>query len=71
MACVQLINALVSTPDDLDFRLHLRNEFIREGMSEPFQVCVEFNNKDKKMSLINEGLWIPVTVGIYQSWVLC
>lgn len=38
MACIQLINALVATPDDLDFRLHLRNEFIREGMSEPFQV---------------------------------
>ena len=43
MACVQLINALVSTPDDLDFRLHLRNEFIREGMSEPFQVGIEFS----------------------------
>lgn len=38
MACVQLINALVSTPDDLDFRLHLRNEFVREGLNDPLQV---------------------------------
>ena len=38
VACVQLINALVSTPDDLDFRLHLRNEFAREGLNEPLQV---------------------------------
>lgn len=38
VACVQLINALVSTPDDLDFRLHLRNEFVREGLNDPLQV---------------------------------
>ncbi|KAF0298551.1 Protein diaphanous [Amphibalanus amphitrite] len=27
-----LINSLVSSPDDLDFRLHLRNEFMRVGL---------------------------------------
>ncbi|KAI8479217.1 Protein diaphanous 1 [Branchiostoma belcheri] len=32
VACVQFINALTSTPDDLDFRLHLRNEFMRAGL---------------------------------------
>ncbi|XP_048243812.1 protein diaphanous homolog 2-like isoform X2 [Haliotis rufescens] len=32
LACIQLVNALVSTPDDLDFRLHLRNEIMRTGM---------------------------------------
>ncbi|KAL5011351.1 hypothetical protein ScPMuIL_009902 [Solemya velum] len=32
VACIQLVNALVSTPDDLDFRLHLRNEFMRTGI---------------------------------------
>ena len=31
-ACIQLVNAIVSTPDDLDFRLHLRNEFMRTGL---------------------------------------
>lgn len=45
VACVQLINALVSTPDDLDFRLHLRNEFVREGLNDPLQVHVHVTFK--------------------------
>lgn len=32
VACMQLINALVTSPDDLDLRLHLRNEFMRSGL---------------------------------------
>ena len=32
VACIQLVNALVSSPDDLDFRIHLRNEFMRTGL---------------------------------------
>lgn len=51
VACIQLINALVSTPDDLDFRLHLRNEFIREGMSEPFQDLRDLENDDLNVQL--------------------
>lgn len=31
---MQLINALVTSPDDLDFRLHIRNEFMRCGLKE-------------------------------------
>lgn len=31
-ACLQLINAIVETPDDLEFRLHLRNEIMRTGL---------------------------------------
>ncbi|XP_076880922.1 protein diaphanous homolog 3-like isoform X2 [Brachyhypopomus gauderio] len=34
VACMQLINALVTSPDELDFRLHVRNEFIRCGLRE-------------------------------------
>uniref|UniRef100_A0A673BHP0 Diaphanous-related formin 3 n=1 Tax=Sphaeramia orbicularis TaxID=375764 RepID=A0A673BHP0_9TELE len=34
VACMQLINALVTSPDELDFRLHIRNEFIRCGLKE-------------------------------------
>ena len=33
-----LINALVSSPDDLDFRLHLRNEFMRDGLMDILEV---------------------------------
>ena len=37
--CVMiLINALVSSPDELDFRLHLRNEFMRDGLMDILEV---------------------------------
>ena len=29
---MQFINALVTSPYDLDFRIHLRNEFLRSGL---------------------------------------
>ncbi|XP_060063333.1 protein diaphanous homolog 2-like [Ylistrum balloti] len=32
VACIQLVNAIISTPDDLDFRIHLRNEIMRTGL---------------------------------------
>ena len=32
VACLTLINALISSPEDLDFRMHLRNEFMRVGL---------------------------------------
>lgn len=38
VACVQLINTIVITPDDLDFRLHLRNEFMRVGFTDILEV---------------------------------
>ena len=31
VACMKLINALITINEDLDFRLHLRNEFFRSG----------------------------------------
>lgn len=31
IACLQLVNVLVCTPDELDFRMHLRNEIMRAG----------------------------------------
>ncbi|XP_008592925.1 PREDICTED: protein diaphanous homolog 3 isoform X2 [Galeopterus variegatus] len=34
VACMQLINALVTSPDDLDLRFHIRNEFMRCGLKE-------------------------------------
>lgn len=38
VACMQLINALVTSPDELDLRLHIRNEFMRCGLKEIFPV---------------------------------
>ena len=38
MACLTLINALISSPEDLDFRMHLRNEFMRVGLIDVLEV---------------------------------
>lgn len=38
IACLQLTNAIISTPDDLDFRIHLRNEFWRAGLIDYIEV---------------------------------
>lgn len=38
IACLQLINAIVATPDDLEFRLHLRNEIMRVGLMDILDV---------------------------------
>lgn len=34
VASMTLVNAFISTPDDLDFRMHLRNEFMRTGLAD-------------------------------------
>ena len=38
LACLQFINAIVNTPDDVDFKLHLRNEFMRGGLGDVLYV---------------------------------
>ena len=38
LACLQFINAIVNTPEDIDFKIHLRNEFIRGGLDEMLMV---------------------------------
>ena len=40
IACLQLTNAIISTPDDLDFRIHLRNEFWRAGLVDLVEVSI-------------------------------
>ncbi|KAI0214816.1 diaphanous related formin [Lamellibrachia satsuma] len=48
VACMQLINAIVSQPDDLDFRLHLRNEFMRTGMIDALEGLEMVPNEEVK-----------------------
>jgi len=36
--CLMLTNAVISSSDDLDFRMHLRNEFMRVGLSDVLEV---------------------------------
>ena len=38
--CMTLINAIITSPDDLDFRMHLRNEFLREGLLDVLDVSI-------------------------------
>ena len=42
LACLQFINAIVNTPEDIDFKIHLRNEFMRGGLGDMLAVseCV-------------------------------
>ena len=46
-----MINALVATPDDLDFRLHLRNEIIREGFAEALPGLRDIDSDDLNVQL--------------------
>lgn len=41
LACLQFINAIVNTPDDIDFKIHLRNEFMRGGLEDMLMVSWE------------------------------
>ncbi|KAG8234233.1 hypothetical protein J437_LFUL007738 [Ladona fulva] len=50
VVCMQLINAIVTTPDDMDFRIHLRNEFMRMGLSD----ALELLSKDASEDLVKQ-----------------
>ncbi|XP_054829401.1 protein diaphanous homolog 3 [Eublepharis macularius] len=56
VACMQLINALVTSPEDLDFRLHIRNEFMRCGLKErlPQLKCIKNDALDIQLKVFWE-----------------
>ena len=51
MACLTLINALISSPDDLDFRVHLRNEFMRDGLIDVLEALENDKGEDLQTQL--------------------
>uniref|UniRef100_A0A8C0EPS8 Diaphanous related formin 2 n=1 Tax=Bubo bubo TaxID=30461 RepID=A0A8C0EPS8_BUBBB len=51
VACMQLINALVTSPDDLDFRIHLRNEFLRCGLKKILPGLKDKDNEELDIQL--------------------
>ncbi|NWS16398.1 DIAP1 protein, partial [Pachyramphus minor] len=51
IACMQLINALVTSPDDLDFRIHLRNEFLRCGLKKLLPALKDKENDELDIQL--------------------
>ncbi|XP_077014508.1 protein diaphanous homolog 3 isoform X2 [Tamandua tetradactyla] len=56
VACMQLINALITSPDDLDIRLHIRNEFMRCGLKEilPNLKCIKNDGLDIQLKVFDE-----------------
>lgn len=42
--CMQLINALISRVEELDFRIHLRSELMRLGLREQLKVTTRTHN---------------------------
>lgn len=55
VACMQLINALVTSPDELDFRIHLRNEFLRCGLKKILPDLKEMEELDIQLKVFNEN----------------
>lgn len=51
VACMQLINALVTSPYELDFRIHLRNEFLRSGLKAMLPDLKEKENDELDIQL--------------------
>ena len=46
-----MINALISSPDDLDFRVHLRNEFMRDGLIDVLEALDNDKGEDLQTQL--------------------
>ncbi|CAG0878556.1 unnamed protein product, partial [Darwinula stevensoni] len=64
-ACLQLINALVTEPEDLDFRLHLRNEFMRIGLGDILEVKFLFSLQSSvnlKVGMLDRDLMMQIEV---------
>ncbi|XP_053555370.1 LOW QUALITY PROTEIN: protein diaphanous homolog 2 [Bombina bombina] len=51
VACMQFINALVTSPEDVDFRIHLRNEFLRGGLKQILPDLKEKENEELDIQL--------------------
>ncbi|XP_053329121.1 protein diaphanous homolog 2 isoform X1 [Spea bombifrons] len=50
-SCMQFINALLTSPEDLDYRIHLRNEFLRCGLKQVLQDLKEKENEELDIQL--------------------
>merc|ERR1719341_2431983 len=51
VACLTLINALITSPEDLDFRIHLRNEFMRVGLIDVLEALENDRGEDLQTQL--------------------
>ena len=51
VACLTLINALISSPDNLDFRVHLCNEFMWDGLIDVLEALENDKGEDLQTQL--------------------
>ncbi len=49
--CMILINAIITSPDDLDFRMHLRNEFMRVGLLDVLETLETDTSEELQVQL--------------------
>ncbi|KAM4732380.1 protein diaphanous homolog 1-like isoform 2-T2 [Anableps anableps] len=49
--CMQLINALISRAEELDFRIHIRSELLRLGLREQLKEVRDIENEELKVQL--------------------
>ncbi|XP_058533564.1 protein diaphanous homolog 1 isoform X2 [Ochotona princeps] len=52
VGCLQLINALITPAEELDFRVHIRSELMRLGLHQVLQDLREIENDDMKVQLV-------------------
>lgn len=51
VGCLQLINALITPAEELDFRVHIRSELMRLGLHQVLQELREIENDDMRVQL--------------------
>ncbi|XP_068816212.1 protein diaphanous homolog 1 [Struthio camelus] len=51
VACMQLINAMISPADELDFRVHIRSELMRSGLQHILKELRTLENDELKVQL--------------------
>nr|XP_025953497.1 protein diaphanous homolog 1 isoform X1 [Dromaius novaehollandiae] len=51
VACMQLINAMISPADELDFRVHIRSELMRSGLQHILKELRTLENEELKVQL--------------------
>ncbi|XP_057346987.1 protein diaphanous homolog 1 [Manis pentadactyla] len=51
VGCLQLINALITPAEELDFRVHIRSELMRLGLQQVLQDLREIENDDMRVQL--------------------
>ncbi|KAF5913350.1 hypothetical protein HPG69_016966, partial [Diceros bicornis minor] len=54
VGCLQLINALITPAEELDFRVHIRSELMRLGLHHVLQDLREIENDDMRVQLAVE-----------------